>query len=362
MSILSAQQIEIPFNASAWEFNGADSEFVTYQNKPAIRINTGVGDAGKQIVMIKEHIFKNGTIDFYVAPDKDSRFTSIRFRQQDERNAEHVYLRSLWADNPKANSALQYAAIVDGINYWDLSHEYQSGADFSISKWNHVRLVIRDQQLLAYVNNLTTPALYIPIMDGNFESGSIGFEGKAWIAGLTITPNETPGLTAGKGYDPIYNDSRYLRDWMVGEPEDFAPGREPLPEDLPGENAPWNQITAERHGIVNLSRPFGATPAGQRRIVWLKTTITAKEIQRRRLDFGYSDEVFAYLDGKPLYQGKNLYFTPSMKAPRGRASIENASIDLNLQEGENELLIGVTNFFFGWGIVARLDDSVGLKY
>ncbi|MEM8599817.1 MAG: hypothetical protein AAGF99_07845 [Bacteroidota bacterium] len=49
-----------------------------------------------------------------------------------------------------------------------------------------------------------------------------------------------------------------------------------------------------------------------------------------------------------------------MKEPRGRATIENISLELPLIEGENELLIAVANSFFGWGLIARLDDTEGL--
>ncbi|MEO0735067.1 MAG: hypothetical protein AAFZ52_19675, partial [Bacteroidota bacterium] len=139
-------------------------------------------------------------------------------------------------------------------------------------------------------------------------------------------------------------------------------GREPLANDLPDGTADWQDITAERYGMVNLSRRFGATPRGERRIVWLKTVLTSAEAQRRQLAFGFSDEAYVYLNGQPLFQDKNLYNTPGMKAPRGRASLENTRFELPLAAGENELLIGVTNFFFGWGIVARLDDAAGIRF
>ncbi len=52
-----------------------------------------------------------------------------------------------------------------------------------------------------------------------------------------------------------------------------------------------------------------------------------------------------------------------MLAPRGRATPENARLRLPLNEGENELLVGLTNYFFGWGLVARLDRrGMGLGY
>jgi hypothetical protein len=40
--------------------------------------------------------------------------------------------------------------------------------------------------------------------------------------------------------------------------------------------------------------------------------------------------------------------------------LDNTSIALPLKEGDNELLVAVGNFFFGWGVIARLDKTEGL--
>lgn len=51
---------------------------------------------------------------------------------------------------------------------------------------------------------------------------------------------------------------------------------------------------------------------------------------------------------------------PIRKEPDGRCSIENTSFNLPLNAGDNELLIGVANDFYGWGIVARIDSLAGV--
>jgi len=51
-----------------------------------------------------------------------------------------------------------------------------------------------------------------------------------------------------------------------------------------------------------------------------------------------------------------------MKEPDGRLSIENTYFTVPLNQGDNELLIGVANDFFGWGIVARFDKMEGLRF
>lgn len=357
----AAAQKAVPMQVSAWELNGNNADFISHLGVPALRIDDGGQDAtGSNIVMVKDLQFANGTIEYDAALAANTRFTSIHFRRKDAANSEHFYLRANAVDDPNVNSAVQYAAVLNDVNTWDISNEYQSNATIRAGSWNHVKIVVRNGQFLAYVNDMETPALYVPIMDGNWTSGGVGFDGNVFLANLTITPDATPGLSSGPGIDPVHNDARYLRNWQVTQPEQLPAGTEPIT--LPDDGTAWSGISAERHGLVNLSRKFGATPRGSRRMVWLKTTITAREAVTRRLDFGFSDEVYVYLNGKPLYVDKNLYNTPGMKAPRGRCSIENSRFDLPLQTGENEVLIGVTNFFFGWGIVARLEDGGGLMY
>jgi hypothetical protein len=49
------------------------------------------------------------------------------------------------------------------------------------------------------------------------------------------------------------------------------------------------------------------------------------------------------------------------KQPRARCSIENATFTLPLQAGDNEVLIGVANDFYGWAVIARLDSMEGIE-
>lgn len=353
----------IPMDAAAWELNGNDVKFLTHLGQPAMQIpDRAPTEAGKKLTTVRDILFADGTIEYDIAFTETPRFSSIYFRQKDEQNGEHFYLRGFWKDDPSINTAIQYAAILNDVNLWDLSAEYQSNATLKTAAWNHVKLIVRGEQLLVFVNNMETPALYVPKMDGGWSEGKIAFDGGAYISNVKIISGATPGLSGGEGYDITANDSRYLRNWQVTEPVGLPAGQEPTAAMLPGEKTSWSGITAERHGLVNLTRRFGATPRGTRRMVWLRTTIAASKNQLRKLDFGFSDEVYVYLNGRPFHQDKNLYNTPGMKTPRGRCSLENSRIELPLAAGDNELLIGVTNFFFGWGIMARLDDVEGLRY
>ena len=95
-------------------------------------------------------------------------------------------------------------------------------------------------------------------------------------------------------------------------------------------------------------------------MVWLKTKIISSTNQERKLDFGFSDEVWIFMNGKKLYVEKNIYLGPTRKEPDGRCTIQNTSFKLPIVKGDNELLIGVANDFYGWGIVAKLDSRAEL--
>jgi hypothetical protein len=129
---------------------------------------------------------------------------------------------------------------------------------------------------------------------------------------------------------------------------------------FPDSTTQWANIMAEDRGIVNLTRLYGATDFKNRRLAWLKTTIESDKDQERVLHLGFSDEVFIFINGQFLYSDKNHFGTPGQKFPRGRCTIENTTVKLPLKKGNNEVLIGLTNYFYGWGIIARLDDTDGI--
>jgi hypothetical protein len=361
----SAQKtITVPLQADAWNTEDQRVEFTTYRGEPALRSYDRQGNTGNSVLSVRGLDFTDGTIEYDVAFTDSTRFTTCYFRLRDGENTEHVYLRAGFVGNPNGMAAVQYAATVDGVNYWDLSPHYQSSADLSGNgEWNHVKIVVRDRQLLAYVNDMDRPALYVPVLDGEVESGGVGVDGNVYLANLQVTPGHTPGLGAGAGYDPVHNDPRYLRMWEASLPRSLPFGREPGETDMPTDTTAWQPITAEHHGTINLSRPYGGTSYdGRRRLAWLRTTITAGREQERYLDLGFTDEVYVYLNERPLYTAKNQFGSPGQLPPGGRMSIENSRIRLPLREGENEILVGLTNYFYGWGLVARLDDGSGLKY
>lgn len=345
-------EIRIPLTSEMWEFPAGKVEFMEYKSAPAMKLLTGAGQ-----VVLKNQQFSDGIIEFDLEPI-NPYFTSFYFRRKDAQESECFYLRVGRANNPVAMDAVQYAPIIKGVNLWDLLGSYQGPAMIKNKDFNHIKLVISGKQLAAYVNSSEKPTLEIPNIEGNNAEGGLAFEGEAIISNLVVRPKEVEGLQAKEGLDPTYNDSRYIREWFVGQPFTLPVGKEVNMSDLPKNEVTWEKIKTERLGLVNLTRNFGKSES--RRAVWLKVKLKTEAARTLTLDFGFSDEVWAFLNGRMAFTDKNLYGHPIMKNPEGRCSVENTSFKLPLKSGSNELLIAVANDFYGWAIIARLETMEGI--
>lgn len=357
----ASQELSIPMDAAHWKYDTSGVVFTMEKNVKAIRIKNA------SPLVLKDIQFSNGTIEYDVALGQG--FPGINFHLSDNgKNGEHFYLRYFGSTSPESRTTLQYSALIDGMSIWDLTDEYQAGAKLNIPAWNHVKLVLSGKQMKAYVNDMSRPALIVPKLEGGREKGGISFSGgEVAIANVVLKPDVVENLDPAAGYISTYNDTRYLRNWQVSKAIGFEFGKEIIPPIMrlatpgfPDSTTEWTNIMAEDRGIVNLTRLFGATDFKNRRLAWLKTTIESDRVQERTLNLGFSDEVCLFINGQFLYSDKNHFGTPGQKFPRGRCTIENATIKLPLQKGKNEILIGLTNYFYGWGIIARLDDTDGI--
>jgi hypothetical protein len=348
----ATKTITVPMKAESWTFQESKVEFVDYKSKPSMKILPSAG-----LVVLKNLDFTDGTIEFDHEP-LDPYFASLYFHWQDANENECFYFRTQRAGHPTAIDAVQYAPQMSGVNLWDVLDHYQGNANFQRQTWNHVKLVVSGKQMRAYVNADTKPTLEIPRLEGNTTHGTVAFSGEAIISNLVIKPNQVEGLSPAAGIDPTDNDPRYIRNWQVSQPVAIPKGIDFSNDLAPSKETTWQPIEAERRGFINLTRSYGKSET--RRIAWLKVTIKSDAAQKRRLDFGFSDEVWVVINGKMLYIDKNYYGQPIMKEPDGRLSIENTHFTLPLNQGDNELLVGVGNDFYGWGIVARLDKMEGI--
>ena len=344
---------QIALTPDKWEFKEGKVKFEDYKGQKAMKISQGSGQ-----VVLKNLIFKDGTIEYDIEPVLPEFALSFYFHRKDEKEQEIVYLRAGKMGNKLANEGIQYTPYFDGVNMWDMYPEYQAPAMAKAGEWNHLKLVLSGARMQVFLNNAPRPVLDIPKLEGNEAQGSIAFEGSSYIANVQIKPNETEGLGPLALPDLTDHDATYLRKWAVTTPQSLPDGSELSFRNLPQASAFTDSISAERLGLVSLTRKYGASK--NRRVVWLKTRITATEAVTTNLHLGVSDEIWVFLNNQMIFVDKNLFVQGMRKYPEGRISINNTSTPLRLKPGENELLIGVANDFYGWGIMARLESAEGI--
>ncbi len=225
-------------------------------------------------------------------------------------------------------------------------------------EWNHLKFVISGQRMNIFINGVQTPTLEIGRLEGDTTEGGIILTGPGFFSNLTITPDAVEGLAPDPKPDSLGNDQHLVRDWQLSPFSTLAADGAPTIGDLPAPTAAWQPLTAERAGLMNISRVYGLPlPRTEKAVAWLKTTIHSDRVQTKKVDFGWVREAWLFVNRKPVYADKNLYQPPSArKDPDGRCALTNGSFLLPLEEGDNEVAIAVANNFYGWGILFRLED------
>lgn len=370
---LHAQEnrVIIPMTEEHWEAEPGRAEFITHKSVPAIKI-MATGEnlfTGPAQVVLKDFEFTDGTIEYDVELT-DFFLSIIYFRREDAQNSDMFYLRTYRADDPVGPDAVQYTTLTKGVALWDLHPRYQGPAVIHKEGWNHIKLVVSGRQMQIFVNDISQPTLVIPeLLDGDARGG-IAFEGGGIYANLVVRPGDTKGNSSEAGFDPISHDTRYIHSWEVSEPVDLPLGNELVSAAVGGgiysdylpvdSSSTWEYMETEREGLVNLSKRYGKSE--RRRFVWLRKTIKTQFTQEITMNLGFSDEVWVLLNGGLVYVDKNIYSQPIQKDLLGQISIENASFVLPLTEGKHELLIGIANTFFGWGIMPRFEHKNGITF
>jgi len=358
-AILLGQNRAVEFNAQAWKIVDSSMTFADHQGRNSLKIS-GRGEA-----ILQNTDFENGTIEFDYFPTGRG-FCGIYFRRGDgirnsvDFESEFFYLRAFKLDDPMVSGAVQYAPIIKGTNLWDLLHDYEANANIKSEQWNKVKLVISQKQMKCYLND--DLVLWIPEILGTRTSGQISLQGVGIYSNFKINLEDTEGLVHTAGADVTLHDVRYLRNWEYTTPVELQFTSNAFSLAMPDSNTTWNPIQSERFGLVNLTRHVASPFAeGNRQMVWMKTTIQSDKDQVKVLNMGFSDDIWVFLNNRFVFTDMNTYAEPIQKNPNGRLHIENTSFELPLQEGTNEIVIGLANNFFGWALMARLRDTNGIN-
>ncbi|MEM9937006.1 MAG: hypothetical protein AAF824_25475, partial [Bacteroidota bacterium] len=190
VSFLSAQlTVSVPFESEAWEIKANTHEFTTYKGKAALYLEGGSA-------IHKQADFQDGIIEFDMSFEEGRKFMGIQFRKTDENNYEEFYVRPHQSGNPDAT---QYTPVFNGNAAWQLYHGegHSTAYAYNFGEWIHVKLLISENQMDVFINDMSQPLLYVHELKIPPTAGYISFSaflGGGYFANLTYTPLDTPKL------------------------------------------------------------------------------------------------------------------------------------------------------------------------
>lgn len=364
-----AQSTPIPFSSGQWILS--QKNFKIPETEPPQRNGEVLEHLGRQsfrlargLAYAKDVAFQNGTIDVDMAVDEKTRFLGLAFHVQSEDEYEVIFFRPR---SSGTTQAVQYTPGLLGANLWQLytGPGYTAAAEIPKNRWLHIRIIVAGTVAKLYLDNAAQPALTVQDLKLGQVKGSIGFWGHlggGYFSNLTLTPDKTVYPTEVKRE----NLPGALTDWELSEifdPQEHDPSTYPNVSKLN-----WERVRAEPPGMVVINRfrrspnvmsadreerIRGLTPGAK--FVFARTKIYSDRERVVKMKLGYSDEVVLFLNGVPLYSGRNA-LSYRQDNFLGLLDTESDAVYLSLKKGENELMLAVTEFFGGWGFICQLSQ------
>lgn len=359
---LMSQQRSLGFRDGGWELSG-DAEFATVDGRESVRIRTGFATR-------KDVALQDGAIDFDVKMTRHRSFVYIIFRMAEEGEQEEIYFRPHKSSLP---DAVQYNPVYQGRGQWQIYHGPGATAavEFTPENWTHVRVVLQGSRGALFVGDMTTPAMVMHRLVRTPHEGYIAL--RSFLPGGDpegVFPAAFSDVIVRPGFVPfdfstIDEGNRaetpegVITSWSVSKA--FVPGAGPvleLPEAVA--SGSWENVEADPRGLALLIRAVRLPPRTPRVAAAARVTIQASQASTRSFNFGYSDEVSVFLNGRLLFSADDRY---SFDTPRreGLIGLDQGTLYLPLEAGANELVLVVSDSFGGWGVMGQIPDRQGLR-
>lgn len=305
---------------------------------------------------LAEVAFTDGTIEVDVAVTGATSYPGIDFRMQPDGGGESVYLRPHRIS--RYGDSVQYAPKSGGASSWQLysGEGYTAGFDIPAGEWVPLRLEVLGGRARVFIGGGQEPVLIIEHLQADNTAGGIALsgppDGSAYFSNFRYSVEPPIGFGP-----PVWQDSTpgIIAAWEVSEvvseqiaDADELPGTEVL------DRLSWQRVEAGPSGLVDLSSRVARTGARPDTVLARAVIHSDRELVRP-LDIGYSDHVTVFLNGRPVYTGRSAYRErdPSFLGIIGPFD----TVFLPLAEGDNRLVLKVTEAFGGWGLLARWGDA-----
>jgi hypothetical protein len=359
--------VSVDFDSNRWQIQDPKGRKEDHLGRKSLYLTSGYA-------FLPDVVFENGVIEVDIAAQNLASFVGVVFRSEKAGEHEIVYFRP---HKSGQEDAVQYTPSFNGGAGWQLysGKGFTAVADIPKEQWLHTRIEISGLGGKVYFNNSDKPVLIIEDLKHGYSHGSIGLWGGAnggYFSNFSYKVeaiNERPNRAAAQIPAGI------LSKWELSEAFDVTSKN---PESLPSASElkalQWQAVQVEAPGMLVIDRyrqsanivQFFASPADRtgrregRKAVFARAVIYSDSAQVKRLSIGYSDEATVFLNGKPVFTGKSAF---RFRDPGflGIMNVEDDALYLDLKKGRNEIILGVADYFGGWGFICRLDDLRGVK-
>jgi hypothetical protein len=340
---------EVTLDTELWHWGTARPTRVEYLGRSCVRLESSLATvAGVEL--------EDGELELDLAVGPERGFHGVVWRLRDEESYESFFVRPHQSGN---DDAVQYTPVFNDIPSWQLYHGpgFWAPVVFPLDGWFRIRVVFAGERAEVFVGDMETPALAAPLKRP-VEPGQVGVQ----VSGPPIHVSRFAYGPAGTR--PFRGDAPAaataldgaISGWWVSDPfpEQSLAGAAELDRGLL-EARSWSHLASEPSGLADLSRVSGIRDG--RNTVFARTTLHATHAHVTPLALGFSDRAVVYLNGRALYRGDDTYRSRDY---RFLGSIGYwATLFLPLVEGDNNLVVAVSEDFGGWGVQARLIDPAG---
>jgi hypothetical protein len=326
-----------------WDFEAEEHRFEEHLGRESLYLRGGTAIA--EDVQLEHGVFE---FDIAFPPGRD--FHGGLWRALDHLNYESFFVRPHQSGNPDAT---QYTPVFNGVLGWQLYHgePFQVPLELRCDEWVRMRFAFVGGQ--AEISVGAEAPIVVPLKRG-IAAGSVGLLG-GFFAGTHFSRFSVeavePEPAALLPVAPVPAAPGVIGVWDVSDP--VADGGQEL-LDLAGRS--WTRLESEPSGLADLARVNGLEEG--RDTVFARAVVRSAGARAKRLEFGFSDRVRVYLNGRLLFSADDSYRSRDYRF-LGSIGWWDA-LQLPLEEGRNELVLAVSEELGGWGVQARFSDPDGL--
>jgi hypothetical protein len=329
-------------DASRWTWEAGAPVATEHLGRPCVALQDTTG-------VFADAAFEDGVVEVELAVGPERGFHGVVWRAEDDQSLEAFYVRPHQVGNP---DAVQYTPFFHGVGGFQLYHGpgYWAPVEFPLDEWFTIRVVFGGARAEVYVADLEKPALAIGELKRAPAAGKVGvltgvapvhvarLSYAAEAPAFRVTPPESAPPVAG-----------IVAEWSVSDPFDEQLLTNALPDELLAGRT-WTTLTSDPSGLVDLARLAGNRDGAN--TVLARTTVTSPRVRTAELAFGFSDRVAVYLNGQLHYRGDDAYRSRDYRFLGSIGWFDR--LYLPLTEGENDLILAVSEDFGGWGLQAKL--------